>query len=107
MTLTVHRELVWGACVRTSLIGGDTLIYLIIQNSHWRKEQCVVFNIDGCIFENGIVVEGYVPHFPVDHIIGSSDFTGESEVFKVYWNCVASDHHWLCKKKKGKSVFDQ
>lgn len=79
----------------TSLIGGDTLVCPVIVYCHWSEVQRVVFNVAGhCCFSCGSVHAGvHVVLHPVDLVVGPSDFTGEGEVFRVYWNCVASDHH--------------
>lgn len=95
--LTVHEEHVLGAYMWTSLIGSDTLICPVIVRCHWSEVQCVVFSVVGhvCVSCGGVHadVEVYVVLHPVDLVIGPSNFTGESEVFRAYWNCVVSDHH--------------
>lgn len=102
--LTVHQERVLGAFMWTSMIGSDTLICPITVHRQWSEVQHVVFNVVGHVRGWGEVchVEVHVVLHPVDHVIGPSNVTSESEVFRIYWNGVVSDHHWLywlCGKK--------
>lgn len=55
--------------------------------------QHVGFSVVGhvCVSRGGVHV--CVVLHPVDIVIVPSNFTGESEVFRAYWNCVVSDHH--------------
>lgn len=55
--------------------------------------QHVIFDVVGHVWVCGGGVEVHAVLHPVDPVIGPSNFTGESKVFREYWNCVVSDHH--------------
>ncbi len=65
------------------------MINSITEYCYWSELQHVVISVV-VVFCH---VKALVVLHPIDHVIGSSDFTGESEVVIVYWNCVVSDHH--------------
>lgn len=54
--------------------------------------QLVVFSVVGFEWVIGGGVHVHVVHHPVDGGIRPNNFTDESEVFRVYWNCVVFDH---------------
>lgn len=84
-----------GACMCTGLIGGNTLVCPVIVCCHWSEVQRVVFNVVGhiCFSCGSVNVEVLIVLHPVDRVVGPSYFTGEGESFRVYWNCVVSNHH--------------
>lgn len=94
----------------SSQIGDDALVCSIMRYCHRREVNGVVFNVVGhsCSSHGSVCFVIHVVYHPVDPVVGPSDFTGEGEVCRVYWNCVVSDHHRFysfCKQQK--SVFRQ
>lgn len=83
-TLTVHLQQVWGACVSTGLVGGNTRIYPVVVYHHWSEVQRVVFSIVGHQSFICAHVEVYAIFYPVDRIVRPGDLAGEGEVLMVY-----------------------
>lgn len=93
--LTVHQEYVVEAWMFPSLVGGNAHIYTVIVYGDPSEVQRVVFYvISHCFICDGSVrAELHVVLHPGDVVIGPTDFTGQGEVCRAYWNCVVSDHH--------------